>query len=66
MSSIDESLSEIRSVRNAIWRSRRLLQAGLSDAERDLVEKRLEEQRSAFERLLAATFPFTLKIQSEA
>ena len=66
MSSIDESLSEIRSVRDAIWRSRRLLQAGLSDAERDLVEKRLEEQRSAFERLLAATFPVTLKIQGEA
>jgi hypothetical protein len=32
----------------------------------NLVEKRLEEQRSAFERLLASTFPFTLKIQSEA
>lgn len=66
MSSIDESLSEIRSARDAIWRSRRLLQAGLSDAERDLVEEQLQEQRSAFERLLAATFPFTLKIQSEA
>jgi hypothetical protein len=66
MSSIDESLSEIRFVRDAIWRSRSLLQSGLSDAERDLVEKRLEEQRSAFERLLASTFPLTLKIQSEA
>ncbi len=66
MPSIDESLSEIRSARDAIWRSRRLLQAGLSDAERDLVEEQLQEQRSAFERLLAATFPFTLKIQSEA
>jgi len=66
MSSIDESLSEIRSVRDAIWRSRRLLQAGLSDVERDLMKKRLEEQRLAIERLLAATFPFMLKIQSEA
>lgn len=66
MSSIDESLSEIRFARDAIWRSRRLLQAGLSDAERDLVEEQLQEQRSAFERLLAATFPFTLKIQGEA
>jgi hypothetical protein len=65
MSSIEERLSEIRSVRNAIWRSRSLLQAGLSDADRGLVEKQLQEQRSAFERLLAATFPFTLKIQSE-
>ena len=66
MSSVDESLSEIRSVRDAIWRSRRLLQTGLSDAERALVENRLQEQRSAFERLLAATFPLTLKIQREA
>jgi hypothetical protein len=62
MSSIDENLSEIRSVRDAIWRSRRLLQSGLSDVERNLVEKRLHEQRSAFERLLASTFPLTLEM----
>ena len=65
MSSIGESLSEIRSVPDAIWRSRRLLQSGLSDAERDLVKQRLREQQSAFEQLLASTFPLTLKMQSE-
>jgi hypothetical protein len=62
MSAIDESLSEIRSVRNDIWRCRRLLQADLSDAERAVIEKRLLEQRRTFELLLAATFPLALKL----
>ena len=61
MTSIDDSLSEIKSVRNEIWRDRRLLQTELPDAERKIVEKRLLEQRSAFERLLATTFPLTLR-----
>jgi hypothetical protein len=61
MSTIDESLSEIRSVRNGIWRCRRLLQADLSDAERATIEKRLLEQRRTFELLLASTFPLALK-----
>ena len=46
MPTIDDSLSEIRSVRNDIWRCRKLLQTGPSDAERETVEKRLLEQRS--------------------
>jgi hypothetical protein len=62
MSAIDESLSEIRSVRNDIWRCRRLLQADLSDAERAIIEKRLLEQRRTFELLLASTFPLALKL----
>jgi hypothetical protein len=62
MSTIDESLSEIRSVRNDIWRCRRLLQADLSDAERAIIEKRLLEQRRTFELLLASTFPLALKL----
>jgi hypothetical protein len=62
MSAIDESLSEIRSVRNHIWRCRRLLQADLSDAERAIIEKRLLEQRRTFELLLASTFPLALKL----
>jgi hypothetical protein len=33
MSSVEGSLSESRSVREAIWHGRRLLQAGLSDAD---------------------------------
>jgi hypothetical protein len=61
MSAIDDSLSEIRSVRNDIWRCRRVLQTKLSDAEREIVEKRLREQQSVFERLLASKFPLVLK-----
>jgi hypothetical protein len=62
MCTIDESLSEIRSVRNDIWRCRRLLQTHLSDAERAIIEKRLLEQRRTFELLLASTFPLALKL----
>ena len=62
MSTIDESLSEIRSVRSDIWRCRRLLQADLSDAERAIIEKRPLEQRRTFELLLASTFPLALKL----
>jgi hypothetical protein len=62
MCTIDESLSEIRSVRNDIWRCRRLLQTDLSDAERAIIEKRLLEQRRTFELLLASTFPLALKL----
>ena len=59
-SAIDHSLSEIRSVRNEIRRCRRLLQTKLSDAEREIVEKRLCEQQSIFEELLTSKFPLAL------
>src|SRR6185437_319613 len=64
MCTIDDSLSEIRSVRNDIWRCRKLLQTDLPDAEREMIEKRLLEQRSVFEGLLASTFPLALKLSS--
>jgi hypothetical protein len=64
MTTIDDSLSEIRSLRNEIWRCRKLLQAQLSNAERECVEKRLREQQSVFDGLLASTFPFALKLRS--
>jgi hypothetical protein len=62
---IEDSLSEIRSVRNDIWRCRKLLQTDLPDAEREMIEKRLLEQRSALE-LLASTFPLALKLPSSS
>jgi hypothetical protein len=62
MSTIDDSFSEIRSVRNDIWRCRRLLQTELADAERAIVEKRLRKRLSTFEGLLASAFPLTLKL----
>ena len=63
MTTIDDSL-EIRSVRNDIWRCRKLLQTDLPDAEREMIEKRLLDQRSAFEGLLASSFPLALKLSS--
>ncbi|RZN12698.1 hypothetical protein CWO91_03220 [Bradyrhizobium genosp. SA-3] len=60
MTSIDDTLSEIRWLRNEIWRCRRFLKRDLPGAERKAVEKRLLEQLSAFERLLSTAFPLTL------
>ncbi len=51
-------------MRNEIWRCLKLLQSELPDEERKLIEQRLVEQCSAFERLLATTFPFTLRLKS--
>jgi hypothetical protein len=62
MSTIDDSFGEIRSVRNDIWRCRRLLQTELADAEREIVEKRLRERLSTFEGLLTSAFPLALKL----
>jgi hypothetical protein len=62
MSTIDDSFTKIRSVRNDIWRYRRLLQTELTDAEREIVEKRLRERLSTFEGLLQSAFPLALKL----
>jgi hypothetical protein len=59
MTTIDDRLSEIRSVRNDIWRCRNLLRTDLPDAEREMIKKRWP-----FEGLLASTFPFALKRSS--
>ncbi|MBB4424054.1 hypothetical protein GGD66_002598 [Bradyrhizobium sp. CIR48] len=53
-------MSEIRWLRNEIWRCRRFLKRDLPGAERKAVEKRLLEQLSAFERLLSTAFPLAL------
>ncbi|WP_338696002.1 MULTISPECIES: hypothetical protein [Bradyrhizobium] len=60
MISIDDRLSELRWIRNEIWRCRRLLETELPGAEREVVEKRLLEQLSDFKRLLQVAIPLTL------
>lgn len=60
MTSIDDTLNEIRWLRNEIWRCRRSLGTELPGAQREAVEKRLHEQLSAFERLLSTAFPLAL------
>jgi hypothetical protein len=56
---IDENLARLRTHRNNISRYRRLLRTQLTDCERQFIEKRLSEERSAMERLAASTFPLT-------
>ena len=54
---LDENLARIRAHRNNIYRYRRLLKTKLSQLERDFIERRLAEERSALDALTAATFP---------
>ncbi|MDA9411437.1 hypothetical protein [Bradyrhizobium sp. CCBAU 45384] len=57
---LDENLARIRAHRNNIHRYRRLLKTRLSALERQFIERRLTEERSALESLTAATFPVAL------
>ena len=59
---IDEKLARLRTHRNNISRYRRLLKTQLTDCERQFIEKRLSEERSAMERLAASTFPLTFRM----
>lgn len=54
---LDENLARIRAHRNNIHRYRRLLKTRLSQLERQFIERRLAEERSALEGLAATTFP---------
>ncbi|MBC9881854.1 hypothetical protein G8O24_31485 [Bradyrhizobium sp. INPA01-394B] len=57
---LDENLARIRAHRNNIHRYRRLLKTRLSELERQFIDRRLTEERSALESLTAATFPVAL------
>jgi hypothetical protein len=57
---LDENLARIRAHRNNIHRYRRLQKTKLSELERQFIERRLAEERSALESLTAATFPVAL------
>jgi hypothetical protein len=59
---IDEKFARLRTYRNNINRYRRLLKTELSDLERQFIERRLEEEKSAMERLASSTFPLTFKL----
>ncbi|MCS3762663.1 hypothetical protein ML401_28000 [Bradyrhizobium sp. 62B] len=54
---LDENLARIRAHRNNIHRYRRLLKTRLSRLERNFIERRLAEEKSALDALTAATFP---------
>ena len=59
---IDEKLALLRTHRNNINRYRRLLKTQLTECERQFIEKRLSEERSAVETLAASTFPLTFEM----
>ena len=51
----DEKLALLRTHRNNISRYRRLLTTKLTEFERQFIERRLSEERSAMEKLAAST-----------
>ena len=59
---IDEKFARLRTYRNNINRYRQLLKTDLSDLEREFIERRLEEDRSAMQMLASSTFPLTFKL----
>jgi len=61
---IDEKLARLRTHRNNIGRYRRLLKTELTQFERQFIERRLSEERSAMEKLAASTLPLYLSNSS--
>jgi hypothetical protein len=58
---IEDHFSLMRSHYNSVGRYRKLLTTHLSDLERQFLEQRLAEERSALESLIASTFPLTFR-----
>lgn len=63
---IDEKLALLRTHRNNISRYCRLLETKLTDHERQFIERRLSEERSAMDELAVATFPLAFRMPAEA
>ena len=59
---IDEKFARLRAYRNNMNRYRQLLETELSDLERQFIERRLKEDRSAMQMLASSTFPLTFKL----
>jgi hypothetical protein len=59
---IDENFALMRSHRNNIDRYHKLLKSSLSDLERQFIERRLAEEQSKLEAIVASTFPLTFKL----
>jgi hypothetical protein len=63
---IEAKLARLRTHRNNIHRYRRLLKTKLSDIERQFIERRLAEERTAMNSLVGETFPFALNVPKGA
>jgi hypothetical protein len=66
MTMIDEKFALLRTHRNNITRYRRLLKTKLTECERQFIERRLSEERSAMEKLAASTFPLAFQIPTKS
>jgi hypothetical protein len=66
MTMIDEDLALLRAHRNNISRYQRLLKTKLTEFERQFIEKRLAEERSAIAQLAASTFPLAFETPNRA
>jgi hypothetical protein len=58
----DDNFALIREHRSNISRYRRLLKTDLTELERRFLERRLTEEQSALEKIVASTFPLTFKM----
>ena len=63
---IDEKLALLRTHRNNIGHYHRLLKTELTQFERQFIERRLSEERSAMEKLAASTLPLAFQIPAQA
>jgi hypothetical protein len=66
MTMIDEKFALLRTHRNNIMRYRRLLNTKLTECERQFIERRLSEERTAMEKLAASTFPLAFRIPTKS
>jgi hypothetical protein len=58
----DENFALMRRHRNNIARYRKLIRTELTDLEREFIKRRLAEEQSALEKIVASTFPLTLTL----
>jgi len=63
-SMIDKTLARVRAHHSNIARYRWLLKTQLTDLERDFIERRLNEEQSAFAALTKTAFPLNRKAPS--
>lgn len=62
----EANLARIRTHRNNIHRYRGLLRTKLSDLEREFIEKRMADEQTALDALVADTFPMTFPFPKES
>jgi hypothetical protein len=58
----DENFALMRRHRNNIARYRKLIRTELTDLEREFIKRRLAEEQSALEKIVASTFPLTFTL----